>query len=80
MLALGAAAVLLLLVVGPRLHGRDRASLPHWTGLDEDEIPAPACRVTPAPRICVLSVIATGKFRQPRHAVDPNLAAAVSLI
>ncbi|MFH9090481.1 Pycsar system effector family protein [Streptomyces sp. NPDC017673] len=39
-LALGAAAVLLLLVVRPRLHGRDRASFPYWARLDEDEIRA----------------------------------------
>ncbi|SFF97673.1 Pycsar system effector family protein [Streptomyces mirabilis] len=39
-LALGAAAVLLPLVVRPRLRGDDRASFPHWARLDEDEIRA----------------------------------------
>ncbi|WP_306920867.1 Pycsar system effector family protein [Streptomyces luteogriseus] len=33
--ALGAAAVLLLLVVRPRLGGDDRASFPYWARLDE---------------------------------------------
>ncbi|MCX4451533.1 Pycsar system effector family protein [Streptomyces sp. NBC_01789] len=37
-LALGAAAVLLLLVVRPRLRADDRASFPHWARLDEDGI------------------------------------------
>ncbi|MGW3148839.1 hypothetical protein ACWDG1_30020 [Streptomyces sp. NPDC001177] len=37
---MGAAAVLLLLVVRPRLRGDDRASFPHWARLDEDEIRA----------------------------------------
>ncbi|MGW0886421.1 Pycsar system effector family protein [Streptomyces sp. NPDC002671] len=39
-LALGAAAVLLLLVVRPRLRGDDKASFPYWARLDEDEIRA----------------------------------------
>ncbi|MET7718582.1 Pycsar system effector family protein [Streptomyces sp. NPDC005407] len=39
-LALGVAAVLLLLVVRPRLRGDDLASFPDWARLDEGEIRA----------------------------------------
>jgi hypothetical protein len=39
-LALGGAAVLLLLVVRPRLRGKDRASFPYWARIDEDQIRA----------------------------------------
>nr|WP_255310702.1 Pycsar system effector family protein [Streptomyces viridosporus] len=36
--ALDTAAVLLLLVVRPRLGGHDRASFPYWARLDETEV------------------------------------------
>ncbi|WP_097289538.1 Pycsar system effector family protein [Streptomyces sp. OK228] len=76
-LVLGAAAVLLLLVVRPRLRGDDRASFPHWARLDEDEIRAygDTCAV----RIRVLSALAVQKFTHLRRAVDLSLAALVLL-
>ncbi|MFJ9729265.1 Pycsar system effector family protein [Streptomyces sp. NPDC101209] len=79
-LALGAAAVLLLLVVRPRLHGRDRASFPYWARLDEDEIRAGMHGDTRAARIRVLSQIALTKYRTLRHAVDLSLTALVILL
>jgi hypothetical protein len=79
-LALAAAAVLLLLVVRPRLGGDDRASFPHWAGLDDNEIVACLQGDTRAARIRVLSRIAVGKFRQLRRAVDLSLAALALLL
>ncbi|MGV9883332.1 Pycsar system effector family protein [Streptomyces sp. NPDC003006] len=78
-LALGAAAVLLLLVVRPRLSGADRASFPHWAGLSEDEIRACMDGDTRAARIRVLSLLAVRKFTHLRRAVDLSLAALVLL-
>ncbi|WP_331732398.1 Pycsar system effector family protein [Streptomyces sp. NBC_00989] len=78
-LVLGAAAVLLLLVVRPRLGGNDRASFPYWARLDDDEIRACMDGDTRAARIGVLSGIAVRKFTHLRHAVDLSLAALALL-
>lgn len=78
-LALGAAAVLLLLVVRPRLGGDDKASFPYWARLDEDEIRACMDGDTRAARIRVLSALAVRKFIHLRRAVDLSLAALVLL-
>ncbi|MGX1913601.1 Pycsar system effector family protein [Streptomyces phaeochromogenes] len=78
-LALGVAAVLLLLVVRPRLRGDDKASFPHWARLDEDEIRACMHADTRAARLRVLSVLAVRKFTHLRRAVDLSLAALVLL-
>ncbi|GGU44013.1 Pycsar system effector family protein [Streptomyces coeruleorubidus] len=77
--ALGTAAVLLLLVVRPRLGGHDRASFPYWARLDETEIRACTTSDTRAARIRVLSGIAVAKFTQLRRAVDCTLAALALL-
>jgi hypothetical protein len=73
-LVLGAAAVLLLLVVRPRLSGDDRASFPYWARLD-DEIRASLTSDTRAARIRVLSTIAVAKFTRLRHAIHLSLTA-----
>ncbi|MGW0315439.1 Pycsar system effector family protein [Streptomyces flavidovirens] len=78
-LTLGAAAVLLLLVVRPRLGGTDRASFPYWAQLDEDEIRATMTGDTRAARIRVLSGIALRKYTRLRYAVDTILAALALL-
>ncbi|MEU0034670.1 Pycsar system effector family protein [Streptomyces sp. NPDC006333] len=78
-LALAAAAVLLLLVVRPRLRGDDRASFPHWAGLDVAAIRASMTGDSRAARIRVLSGIAVSKFRHLRHAVDLSLTALALL-
>ncbi|MBB1260403.1 Pycsar system effector family protein [Streptomyces alkaliterrae] len=78
-LALGTAAVLLLLVVRPRLSGADRSSFPYWARLDEDEIRACMNSDTRAARIRVLSTLAVRKFLHLRRAVDLSLAALVLL-
>ncbi|MFF5407873.1 Pycsar system effector family protein [Streptomyces misionensis] len=78
-LALGAAAVLLLLAVRPRMRGDDKASFPYWARLDEDEIRACMDGDTRAARIRVLSVLAVAKFTQLRRAVDLSLAAVALL-
>ncbi|MFE4999223.1 Pycsar system effector family protein [Streptomyces mirabilis] len=78
-LALGAAAVLLLLVVRPRLRGDDKASFPYWARLDEDEIRACMDGDTRAARLRVLSVLAVRKFAHLRRAVDLSLAALALL-
>ncbi|MGJ5899431.1 Pycsar system effector family protein [Streptomyces niveiscabiei] len=77
--ALGAAAVMLLLVVRPRLGGSDRASFPYWARLDEEQIRACMDGDTRTARIRVLSGIALRKFTQLRHAVDLSLAALALL-
>lgn len=77
--ALGTAAVLLLLVVRPRLGGHDRASFPYWARLGESEIRACMTSDTRAARIRVLSGIAVAKFTQLRRAVDCTLAALAFL-
>ncbi|WP_329402952.1 DUF5706 domain-containing protein [Streptomyces virginiae] len=74
-LALGSAAVLLLLVVRPRLSGADRASFPHWARLDEDEIRSCMEGDTRATRIRVLSNLVVRKYRHLRRVVDLSLAA-----
>ncbi|WP_328980075.1 Pycsar system effector family protein [Streptomyces canus] len=78
-LALGTAAVLLLLVVRPRLRGDDKASFPHWARLDEDEIHTCMDADTRAARIRVLSILAVRKFTHLRRVVDLSLAALVLL-
>ncbi|MGW1506415.1 Pycsar system effector family protein [Streptomyces mirabilis] len=78
-LALGAAAMLLLLVVRPRLRGDDKASFPYWARLDEDEIRACMDGDTRAARLRVLSVLAVRKFAHLRRAVDLSLAALALL-
>ncbi|WP_449488127.1 Pycsar system effector family protein [Streptomyces purpurascens] len=77
--ALGTAAVLLLLVVRPRLGGHDRASFPYWARLGEAEIRACMTSDTRAARIRVLSGIAVAKFSKLRRAVDCILAALAFL-
>ncbi|MEU1853761.1 Pycsar system effector family protein [Streptomyces sp. NPDC019990] len=77
--ALGTAAVLLLLVVRPRLGGNDRASFPYWARLDETAIHASMTSDTRAARIRVLSGIAVTKFTQLRRAVDCTFAALAFL-
>jgi pycsar effector protein len=79
-LALAAAAVLLLLVVRPRLRGDDRASFPYWAHLDEDGIRACMAGDSRAARIQVLSVIALRKFTHLRRAVDLILTALALLL
>ncbi|MEV5204405.1 Pycsar system effector family protein [Streptomyces sp. NPDC053720] len=74
-LALGTAAVLLLLVVMPRLSGNDRASFPYWAQLDDDEIRACMEEDTRAARIRVLSGFVVRKCGYLRHAVRLILAA-----
>ncbi|WP_069772192.1 Pycsar system effector family protein [Streptomyces sp. LUP30] len=78
-LALGAAAVLLLLVVRPRLRGDDKASFPYWARLDEDGIRGCMDGDTRAARIRVLSTLAVRKFTHLRRAVDLSLAALALL-
>ncbi|MES5824866.1 Pycsar system effector family protein [Streptomyces sp. RG80] len=78
-LALGTAAVLLLLVVRPRLGGDDKASFPYWARLNEDEIRACMDGDTRAARIRVLSNLAVRKFTHLRRAVDLSLAALILL-
>ncbi|MFI6530219.1 Pycsar system effector family protein [Streptomyces uncialis] len=78
-LALGAAAVLLLLVVRPRLGGHDHASFPYWARLDEDQILACMTGDSRPARIRVLSRIAVRKYRGLRRAVDLILTALALL-
>ncbi|WP_030895925.1 Pycsar system effector family protein [Streptomyces sp. NRRL F-5053] len=77
--ALGTAAVLLLLVVRPRLRGDGRASFPHWARLDEDEIRSCMEGDTRAARIRVLSTLAVRKYRGLRRAVDLSVTALALL-
>ncbi|MEV6750100.1 Pycsar system effector family protein [Streptomyces sp. NPDC051080] len=78
-LALGTTAVLLLLVVMPRLGGNDRASFPYWAQLDDDEIRACMEEDTRAARIRVLSGFVVRKCGYLRHAVRLILAALTLL-
>ncbi|MFH9298843.1 Pycsar system effector family protein [Streptomyces sp. NPDC017520] len=78
-LALGTAAVLLLLVVRPRLRADDRASFPHWAQLDEDGIRSCMEGDTRATRVRVLSTLAVRKYLHLRRAVDLSLTALVLL-
>ncbi|MEU1896253.1 Pycsar system effector family protein [Streptomyces pristinaespiralis] len=68
-LVLGAAAVLLLLVVRPRLSGDDRASFPYWARLDDDQIRASLNSDSRPARIRVLSTLAVAKFTPLPHAI-----------
>lgn len=80
-LALVAAAVLLLLVVRPRLGGTDRASFPYWAGLRDDASVLDSMTGDTRPaRIRVMSVIATRKFVFLQRAVDTILAALALLL
>ncbi|TXJ83333.1 integral membrane plasmid transfer protein [Streptomyces lavendulae] len=78
-LVLGVAAVLLLLVVRPRLRGDDRTSFSHWAQLDEEQIRSSMEGDTRAARIRVLSVLAVRKYVHLRRAVDLSLAALALL-
>jgi hypothetical protein len=78
-LALGVAAMLLLLVVRPRLRGDDRASFPYWAQLDEDAIRSCMQGDPRVARIRVLSVLAVRKFLHLRRAVDLSLTALALL-
>ncbi|MFJ5646330.1 Pycsar system effector family protein [Streptomyces sp. NPDC093223] len=79
-LALTAAAVLLLLVVRPRLSDPDRSSFPYWARLLDDQlILASMTGDTRAARIRVLSRIAVRKFVVLRRAVDLILLALALL-
>lgn len=77
--ALGAATVLLLLVVRPRLGGQDRASFPYWARLAETQIHACMHGDSRAARIRILSRIALAKFSRLRRAVDCILTALALL-
>ncbi|MEV4044266.1 Pycsar system effector family protein [Streptomyces sp. NPDC049744] len=80
-LALGAAAVLLLLVVRPTLRGDDRASFPYWARLrDDHSVRATMHNDTRAARVRVLSAIAVSKFRGLRLAIDCILVALALLV
>lgn len=79
-LALAVAAVLLLLVVRPRLGGSDWGSFPYWARLDDDTIRASMTGDTRPARIRVMSGIATRKFRLLQRAVDTILAALALLL
>ncbi|SEF19009.1 Pycsar system effector family protein [Streptomyces sp. Ag109_O5-10] len=75
-LALALAAVLLLLVVRPRLSGADRASFPYWARLLDDQLILTSMTGdTRAARIRVMSRIAVRKFVVLRRAVDLILLA-----
>ncbi|MFJ5212768.1 Pycsar system effector family protein [Streptomyces nigra] len=78
-IALGVSAVLLLLVVRPRLRGDDKASFPHWARLNDDDIRAGMHDDARPAQIRVLSCLAVRKFTQLRRAVDMSLAALVLL-
>lgn len=79
-LALGAAAVLLLMVVRPRLSGNDRASFPYWARLtDEQDILASLTGDPRTAKVRVLSQIALGKYVQLRWAIDLVLASLALL-
>ncbi|CAC36626.1 DUF5706 domain-containing protein [Streptomyces sp. NRRL_B-16638] len=77
--ALGAATVLLLSVVRPRLGGQDRASFPYWARLAETQIHACMHGDTRAARIRIMSGIALAKFSRLRRAVDCILTALALL-
>ncbi len=78
-LALGVAAVLLLLVDRPRLRTDDQASFPYWAQLDEDGIRSCMEGDDRATRIRVLSTLAVRKYFHLRRAVDLSLAALALL-
>lgn len=78
-LTLGIAAVLLLLVVRPRLRADDNASFPYWARLDDDEIRASMEGDSRATRVRVLSSLTVRKYLHLRHAVDLSLTALALL-
>ncbi|MEV6383113.1 Pycsar system effector family protein [Streptomyces sp. NPDC051773] len=78
-LAMGAAAVLLLLVVRPRLSGADRGSFPYWAQLDEDAIRDCMQGDPRGAQIRVLSSLAVRKYVHLRRAVDLILTALALL-
>ncbi|MFC9282794.1 Pycsar system effector family protein [Streptomyces collinus] len=78
-LALGVAAVLLLLMVRPRIGGHDHASFPYWARLDHEEIRTSLTTDTRPARIRALSTIALRKYRMLRRAVDCTLTALAFL-
>ncbi|MDJ1645173.1 Pycsar system effector family protein [Streptomyces pakalii] len=78
-LALGTAAVLLLLVVRPRIRAQDSGSFSQWARLDEDEIRSRMTEDTRATRVRVLSTLAVRKFLLLRRAVDCTLTALALL-
>ncbi|MET7458248.1 Pycsar system effector family protein [Streptomyces sp. NPDC005574] len=78
-LALAGAAVLLLLVVRPRLGGTNRASFPYWAQLDDAGIRDCLQYDMRLARIRVLSVLVMAKYRRLQGAVDLSLAALVLL-
>ncbi|MEU7721188.1 Pycsar system effector family protein [Streptomyces tibetensis] len=79
MAALGAAAVLLLLVVRPRLGGHDRASFPLLGTAGRSRDQRTMTGDTRPARIHVLSRTALRKYRTLRRAVDCILAALALL-
>lgn len=79
-LALVAVAVLLLLVVRPRLGCSDRASFPYWAGATTSEIYESLTRDHRAARIGVLSGISVRKYVHLRCAVDLSLTALALLL
>ncbi|MGW1353461.1 Pycsar system effector family protein [Streptomyces sp. NPDC002409] len=81
-LALTAAAVLLLLVVRPRLGGRTPVpgTFPYWAGMDAAAIQASASADTRAARIEALSTSAYAKYKRLEQAVDTILAALALLL
>ncbi|MFI9176137.1 Pycsar system effector family protein [Streptomyces lincolnensis] len=79
-LAMGAAAVLLFLVVRPRLSGNDRASFPYWARLGDDrDVLASLTVDARVAQLRVLSQIALGKYLQLRWAIDLILASLALL-
>ncbi|MFD8573480.1 Pycsar system effector family protein [Streptomyces sp. NPDC059639] len=78
-LTLSGAAVLLLLVVRPRLGGTDHDSFPHWAGLDDQQIRSCMDSDRRTARVRVLSTLAVRKYIHLRRAVDLSLAALALL-
>lgn len=81
---LAASAVLLLLVVRPRLKpadgSTDRSSFPYWAECDTQQIRAEMREDRRPDRIRVLSQIAKRKFLGLRRAIDLSLAATVFVV
>ena len=78
-LALTVAAVLLLLVVRPRLGGAAPGSFAHLARLTEDEVPAALAEDTRAANVRVLSALAVAKYQRLARSVDASLAALALL-
>ncbi|MER5696072.1 Pycsar system effector family protein [Streptomyces mirabilis] len=75
-MTLGASAVLLLLVVLPRLSGTDRASFPYWARCDSQQIHAEMRDDRRPERIRVLSQIVLRKYQDLQRAIYLSLAGA----